>query len=245
MAAERRCGCGTRSPASVAGEPLTGHGDAVTSLTFGHRAGRAAAARLGGARGDGAAVGPGHRRRPRRAGHRTHRHSELGGVRQPADGRLLLASGGAESRCGYGTRSPAPPSASRSPATPASVVSVAFGTRARTAAAARLRPRRPTVRLWDLASKVCILSLSRRSLVQSIALSGPLLAISDREGISVIEPRFEDRSGASEPSSCVCFADLQYVDGLGELSGAPGAAAELAEDPPGLEMGVRALVGRT
>ena len=44
-------------------------------------------------------------------------------------------------------------------------------------------------------------------------------------------------------SSCVCLADLQYVDGLGELSGAPGAAAELAEDVPGLELGVRALAG--
>ena len=48
----------------------------------------------------------------------------------------------------------------------------------------------------------------------------------------------------TEPfSSCVCLADLQYVDGLGELSGAPGAAAELAEDPPGLELGVRPLAG--
>jgi len=33
------------------------------------------------------------------------------------------------------------------------------------------------------------------------------------------------------------------VDGLGELPGAPGAAAELAEDLPGLELGVRALAG--
>ena len=48
----------------------------------------------------------------------------------------------------------------------------------------------------------------------------------------------------TEPfSSCVCLADLQYVDGLGELAGAPGAAAELAEDAPGLELGVRALAG--
>jgi putative transposase len=48
----------------------------------------------------------------------------------------------------------------------------------------------------------------------------------------------------TEPfSSWLCLADLQYVDGLGELSGAPGAAAELAEDPPGLELGVRALAG--
>jgi WD40 repeat protein len=44
-------------------------------------------------------------------------------------------------------------------------------------------------------------------------------------------------------SSCVCLVDLQYVDGLGELAGAPGAAAELAEDVPGLELGVRALAG--
>src|SRR6185437_1946623 len=41
----------------------------------------------------------------------------------------------------------------------------------------------------------------------------------------------------------LCVADLQYVDGLGELSGAPGAAAEFAKDSPGLELGVRALAG--
>ena len=33
------------------------------------------------------------------------------------------------------------------------------------------------------------------------------------------------------------------MDGLGELPGAPGTAAELAEDAPGLELGVRALAG--
>jgi hypothetical protein len=33
------------------------------------------------------------------------------------------------------------------------------------------------------------------------------------------------------------------VDGLGELACTPGAAAELAEDAPGLELGVRALAG--
>ena len=48
----------------------------------------------------------------------------------------------------------------------------------------------------------------------------------------------------SEPfSSCICLADLQNVDGLGELAGAPRAASQLAEDPPGLELGVRALAG--
>jgi hypothetical protein len=34
------------------------------------------------------------------------------------------------------------------------------------------------------------------------------------------------------------------VDGFGELAGPPGAAAELTQDPPGLEPGVRALAGR-
>jgi hypothetical protein len=48
----------------------------------------------------------------------------------------------------------------------------------------------------------------------------------------------------SEPfSSCFSFADLQNVDGFGELSGAPGAAADLAEDVPALELGVGAFAG--
>src|SRR6516164_1940199 len=43
----------------------------------------------------------------------------------------------------------------------------------------------------------------------------------------------------SEPfPSWLCLAGLQYVDGLGQLPSAPGAAAELAEDAPGLELGV-------
>jgi len=44
----------------------------------------------------------------------------------------------------------------------------------------------------------------------------------------------------NEPfSSGICLAGLQSVDGLGELAGAPRAAAQLAEYPPGLELGVR------
>ncbi len=39
------------------------------------------------------------------------------------------------------------------------------------------------------------------------------------------------------------LAGLKDVDGLGELPGAPGAAAEFAQDPPGLELGVRPLAG--
>jgi hypothetical protein len=44
-------------------------------------------------------------------------------------------------------------------------------------------------------------------------------------------------------SSCLCLAGLQYVDGLRELAGAPGTAAQLTENPPRLELGIRALAG--
>jgi len=39
----------------------------------------------------------------------------------------------------------------------------------------------------------------------------------------------------------LCRVELQYVNGLGEFSGAPRAAAELPEEPPRFELGVRAL----
>jgi hypothetical protein len=41
----------------------------------------------------------------------------------------------------------------------------------------------------------------------------------------------------------LCCVNFQGVDCLGELPGAPGAAAELAEDTPGFKLGVRALAG--
>jgi hypothetical protein len=67
------------------------------------------------------------------------------------------------------------------------------------------------------------------------------------EKVACAEARYEiepQTFSYIEPfSSCVCLADLQCVDGLGELAGAPGAAAELAQDAPGLELGVRALAG--
>jgi len=44
--------------------------------------------------------------------------------------------------------------------------------------------------------------------------------------------------------SCLYLADLQCVNGLGELPGAPGTTAELVQDVPRLELGVRALAGR-
>ena len=51
------------------------------------------------------------------------------------------------------------------------------------------------------------------------------------------------RSATNESFHPCAFAGLQYVDRLGEVAGAPGAAAELAQDPPGLGLGVRAFAG--
>ena len=56
--------------------------------------------------------------------------------------------------------------------------------------------------------------------------------------------RAEDRRDvASEAFSSGDFVGLKDVDGLGKLAGAPGAAAEFAQDVPGLELGVGALAG--
>ena len=46
-----------------------------------------------------------------------------------------------------------------------------------------------------------------------------------------------------EPFSSCDLVGLKDVDGFGDLPGSPGAAAEFAQDPPGLELGVRALAG--
>jgi len=47
----------------------------------------------------------------------------------------------------------------------------------------------------------------------------------------------------SEPFSSFDLAGLKDVDGLGQLPGTPWAAAEFAQDVPGLELGVGALTG--
>jgi hypothetical protein len=55
---------------------------------------------------------------------------------------------------------------------------------------------------------------------------------------------FSSEHGTSEPfSSCLYLADLQNVNGLGELPGAAGAVADLAEDAQGIELGVCAPAG--
>jgi len=45
----------------------------------------------------------------------------------------------------------------------------------------------------------------------------------------------------SEPFSSSDLPHLKDVDGLGDLSSFPEAAAELAQDVPGLDLGVRAI----
>ena len=47
----------------------------------------------------------------------------------------------------------------------------------------------------------------------------------------------------NEPFSSFYLAGLEDVDGLGELPGLPRAAAEFAQDAPGLELRVRAFAG--
>ena len=47
--------------------------------------------------------------------------------------------------------------------------------------------------------------------------------------------------GNNEPFSSSDFAGLQDMDGFGQLACPPGAAAELAQDAPGLELGVGAF----
>jgi len=49
--------------------------------------------------------------------------------------------------------------------------------------------------------------------------------------------------GDSEPFPSSDFVGLKDVDGFGQLPGAPGAAAQLAQDAPGFELGIGALAG--
>ena len=139
--ATRRCGCGTRPPASRSAQPLTGHTDAVCSVAFSPDGTRIAS---GGAT---ARCGCGTRTPAsrRRAADRPHGRGD--GVAFSPDG-TRIASASATGRCGCGTRHrPArrPPLTGHTDA----VSSVAFspdGTRIASGSDDS------TVRVWDAAT---------------------------------------------------------------------------------------------
>jgi hypothetical protein len=67
----------------------------------------------------------------------------------------------------------------------------------------------------------------------------PPETINESHRLVIVASQLDD----SEPFSSCGLAGLKDVDGLGQLPGAPGAAAELAQDVPVLELGVGALAG--
>ena len=110
----RRCGCGTRPPANPTADPSPATPTRCTAVAFspdgtaaGHRQRRR----------DGAAVGPGHRPTPSADPLTGHTDAVYGGGVQPRTGGCWPPPA-TTGRCGCGTRPPATPSATRSPATP-------------------------------------------------------------------------------------------------------------------------------
>ena len=116
------------------------------------------------------------------------------------DRRLVLASGGRDGRVQLWD-----PIAGEAVGKPlagdvGTVASMAFGTATDGRLLLAFGGRGRMVRLWDVARKECVLALRRRSGVQAIAVSGPLIAIGDQEGVSVIEPRLASGPVNAEPA---------------------------------------------
>ena len=61
--------------------------------------------------------------------------------------------------------------------------------------------------------------------------------------VADLRPRAFRKRGETLSSSSSDFPGLEDVDRLRELSGAPGATAELAQDAPGLELGITVARG--
>ena len=108
-----------------------------------------------------------------------------------ADGRLVLAVGGQDVTVVLWDPVTSTPVAERLTGDTGWVHSVALGTSrdGRLLLASGGDDR--AARLWDLTSKMCVAVIRRRSRVRSVAMIGPLLAIGDDEGVSVIEPRLD------------------------------------------------------
>src|SRR5579859_6481535 len=73
----------------------------------------------------------------------------------------------------------------------------------------------------------------------------PLPPYHEQQRIAEVLDALEEQISAadSERFSSCDLTGLKDVDGFGELPGTPGAAAEFAQDAPGLELGVGALAG--
>ena len=171
------------------GKPLTGRGKEVTSVVFGTTpegrlllasASKDGTVRLWDPIGSAAIGEP-------LTGHTKEVTSVAFGT--TPEGRLLLASASKD-----GTVRLWDPIGSAAIGEPLTghtkeVTSVAFGTTPEGRLLLASASVDKTVRWWDVSGKKCVLTLRRRSSVRSIAVSGPLLAIGDDEGVSVIELR--------------------------------------------------------
>ncbi len=82
------------------------------------------------------------------------------------------------------------------------------------------------------------------SLATSVVFPAPELPVITTPRLSAPEPTDNAHPcNNNEPFSSCDLAGLKDVDSLGQLPGAPGAAAEFAQDVPGFQLGVGALAG--
>jgi WD40 repeat protein len=174
---------------AAAGPPLTGHIGQVHSVAFGAAADGRVLLAYGGDDDDGTVrlwdPATGAPAGPPLPGHADWVTSLAFGA--GADGRVLLASGDVD-----GTVRLWDP-ATGAPATPPLtghtdwVTSLAFTAGAGGRVLLASGSYDCTVRMWDLATAACVSTLRRRSVVNSVAVAGALLAIGDTEGVSVVD----------------------------------------------------------
>src|SRR6267378_6422435 len=69
------------------------------------------------------------------------------------------------------------------------------------------------------------------------------LVLDDRDNHGAVLLGSPGRPGGAERCLSLHLAGLNDMDGLGQVTGLPGAAAKLAQDAPGLELGAGAFAG--